>query len=116
MSQTCDLQVDEVMNYEPTPYPMSLFEAKNILCQMDKPQFVDAIRNYASSISDIAMTQTHHYVLDGGSLLHHLKWMERCTYSSIAGDYTSFTVKHYAKYTAVFGVYGAGPSINDCAH
>ena len=30
VSQTGDLRLDEVMNYELCPYPMSLFEAKNI--------------------------------------------------------------------------------------
>ena len=40
--------------------------------------------------------------------------MERCTYSSFADDYDSFTVKHYGKVTVVFGVYRAGPSIKEC--
>ena len=120
VSQTGDLQIDEMINYELNPSPMSLFEAKNILRHVDKPQLAKAIRKYVSPKSDKAMTQTvqwtDHYVLDGGSLLHHLKWMERCTYSSIADDYASVTVKHYAKATVVFVVYGAGPSIKDCVH
>ena len=99
---------------------MSLFEAKNVLRQLDKPQLAEAIRNYASPKSDNAITQTvpgtDHYVVDRGSLLHHLKWMERCTYGSIADDYASFTVEHYAKATVVFCVYGTGPSIKDFAH
>ena len=48
MSQTGDLQVDEMMHYELSPYPMSLIEANNILCQLDKPQLAEAIKNYAS--------------------------------------------------------------------
>ena len=55
---------------------MSLFEAKNILHQLDKPQLAEAIRNYASPKSENAITQTvpgtDRYVLDEGSLLHHL--------------------------------------------
>lgn len=39
-----------------------------------------------------------------------------CTYSSIADDYASFTVKFYAKTTVVFDGYGVGPSIKDNAH
>ena len=31
MSQTGDFQIDEVMNYELSPYPMSLFESKEHL-------------------------------------------------------------------------------------
>ena len=67
MSQTGDLQIDEMMNYELSPYSY----------QLDKPQLAEAIRNYASAKSDNAISQTvpgmDHYVLDGGSLLHQLK-------------------------------------------
>ena len=96
---------------------MSLFEAKDILRQ---PQQAEAIRNYATPKSDNAVTQavpvTDHYVLDGGWLLHRLIWMEGCTYSSIADEYASFTVKHYARATVVFDGYEVGPSIKDCTH
>lgn len=85
------------MNYELSLYPMSLFNAKDILRQPDKPQLAEAIqvRHYVSSKSDNAVTQkllgTDHYVLDGGSLLQGLKGMEGCTYSSNADDYDSFS-------------------------
>ena len=42
--------------------------------------------------------------------------MEGCTYSSIADEYASFTVKHYARATVVFDGYEVGPSIKDCTH
>ena len=92
VSQTGDLQIGEVMNYELSPYLMSLFEAESIFRQADKLQLAEVIRNYTSPKSDNAVTQrvprTDHYVLDGGSLLHYLKWMEGCTYSSTADDCT----------------------------
>ncbi|KAI3379074.1 hypothetical protein SNEBB_002215 [Seison nebaliae] len=120
VSQTGDLRLEEVMKYELCPYPMSLFEATNILCKPDKPQLSEAIRNYAKSKSDIAVTETvpvtDHFVLDGGSLLHRVKWTEGATYISIADDYASFTVRHYAKATVVFDGYGVGPSIKDGTH
>ena len=101
VSQTGELRRDDVMFYELCPYPMSLFEAKDILRPPDKPQLAEAIRNYVKTKSDNAVTQTvpvtDHYVLDGGSLLHRLKWTEGSTYSSIADDYASFTVQHYGK-------------------
>ena len=49
VSQTGDLRLEEVMKYELCPYPMSLFEATNILCKPDKPQLAEAIRDYANS-------------------------------------------------------------------
>lgn len=101
VSQTGVLQIDEVMNYELSTYP--------ILRQPDKPQLAEAIRNYNSPKSYNAVAQavpgSDHYVLDRG--LHRLKWMEGCTYSSIT-DYASFTVKHYAKATVVLMVMGLG--------
>ena len=97
-----------------------LFEAKNILRKPDKPQLAEAIRNYAKSKSDNAVTETvpmtDHFGLDGGSLLHRVKWIEGSTYSSIADDYASFTVRHYARATVVFDGYGVGPSIKDGTH
>ena len=120
VSQTGDLQLDEVMSYELCPYPTSLFEAKNTLRPPDKPQLAEAIRNHVTTKSEDAVTQrvpgTDHYVLDGGSLLHRLKWTEGCTYSSIAENYATFTVQHYAKATVVFDGYGVGPSIKHCTH
>ena len=48
--------------------------------------------------------------------LHRLKWTEGSTYSSIADDYASFTVKHYGKATVVFDGYEVGPCIKDGTH
>jgi hypothetical protein len=57
VSQTGDLQIDEVMKYELNPYSISLFKAMNILCRPDKPQLEEVIRNYASPKSDNAVPQ-----------------------------------------------------------
>jgi len=120
VSQTGDLRLDDVMSYELSLYPMSLFEGKGVLRQADKPQLAEALRNYVNIKSDSAVTQTipvtEHNVLDGGSLLHRLKWKEGNTYSSIADDYASFTVEHYGRATVVFDGYEVGPSIKDCTH
>ena len=84
------------MEYELSPYPPSLFEAKDGLRKPDKAQLVEAIRNYVTPTSDDAVLETipvtDHYVLDGGSLLHRLKWTEGSTYSSIADAYAKFTL------------------------
>ena len=76
VSQIEDLCPEEVLKYELSPYPPSLFKAKYILQKSDKAQLLDAIRNHVTS-SDAAVLQsipkTDHYVLDGGSLLHRLK-------------------------------------------
>jgi len=120
VSQSGELCLDKVMNFELCPYPPSLFEAKNLLCKPDKAQLAEAIRNHVTSLSDDAILQsvreTDHYVLDGGSLLHRLHWTEGCTYTSISTDYASFTLDRYGNATIVFDGYGGGPSIKDNTH
>ena len=68
VSQSGDLCLDDVMKYELSPYPPSLFEAKYLLRKPEKAQLQEAIRNHVKS-SDAAVLQsipkTEHYVLDG---------------------------------------------------
>ena len=106
VSQTGNLWLEDVMSYELCLYLMSLFKGKGLLRQADKPQLAEAIRNYVKIKSDSGVQQTvpvtEHNILDGGSLLHRLKWKERSTYNSIADDYASFTVENYGSATVVF--------------
>lgn len=120
VSQTADLSLDEVMAYELSPYPPSLFEAKHLLRKPDKAQLMDAMKKQVTESSDDAVLkdvpEVEHNVLDGGSLLHRLKWSQGKTYCSIADDYASFTVKHYGKATIVFDGYIGGPNTKDITH
>ena len=89
------------------------------LHKADKPQLAEAIETFVTSTSDTAIPQTiketDNYVLDGGSLLHRMKWIEGCTYSSIADEYASFTKRHYGKTAVVISGY-EGPRIKDNTH
>ncbi|KAG1684201.1 hypothetical protein GQR58_009491 [Nymphon striatum] len=101
--------------------PALLFQRFLVVSQTGDLQIVGGgNKNYATTKSDNAVNQTvpgtDHYVLDGGSLIHRLKWTEGFTYSSIADEYASFTVRHYGKATVVFDGYEAGPSTKDCSH
>ena len=119
VSQSGDICLNDVMKYELSPYPPSLFEAKHHLRKPDKAQLLDAIRSHVTSSDDAVLQlnpKTDHYVLDGGSLLHRLKWMEGSTYSSIADSYVSFTLNLYGKATVVFDGYDGGPSTKDNTH
>ena len=49
VSQIGDLSVGEVMQYELSAHPPSLFEAKHQLRKPDKPALLEAIRSYSSS-------------------------------------------------------------------
>ena len=121
VSQSGDLSLNEVIDHELSPYPQSLFLAKNQLRQPDKPQFRDALKEHLKIHSDGAglleyVPKVEHYVLDVGSLMHRLKWAEGRTYSSITDDFTSFTVEHYGNATVVFDGYSGGPTTKDNTH
>lgn len=62
-----------------------------------------------------SIPKTEHYVLDGGSLLHRLKWTEGSTYISIAEAYASFTAERYGEATVVLDGY-EGPNTKENTH
>ena len=84
VSQSGDLCLEEVMKYELSPYPPSLFELKNLLRKPDKAPLLHAVRSLVNSSNDAILQvipKTDHYVLDGGSLIHRLKWTGGSTYN-----------------------------------
>ena len=100
---------------------LSLFEDNDILRRADKPKLAQALLAHCSNTLSIestsdAIPQTERYVLDGGSLLHKLKWNRGDTYGNIAKSYAEYTSKHYGSATVVFDGYEAGPSIKDNTH
>ena len=122
VSQIGDLSLEDVMSFELSPYPPSLFEDNKILRKADKPQLAQAVNDHCTKAlacegvpdtTPSAHLKTERYVLDGGSLLHKLKWKKGDTYGKIARAYADFTTKHYGTATVVFDGYGAGPSIKD---
>ena len=106
------------MKYELSPYPPSLFEGKNLLRKPDKAPLLHAVRNHVNSSNGAiqVIPKTDHYVIDGGSLIHRLKWTDGSTYNSIADAYASFTVDVYGNATVVFDGYDGGPSTKGNAH
>ena len=96
------------MKYELSLYPPSLFEAKNLMRKPEKAQLLDTIRWHVTSSEDAVLQsipKTDHYVLDGGSLLHRLKWTEGSTYSPIADAYASFTSDLSGNATVVWWIW-----------
>ena len=119
ISLSGELSLNDVFSHKLSPYPPALFQSKNILLKPDKSQLLHAIKDYTTT-SEAERTksipETDHYVLDGGSLLHRLKWTEGSLYTSIAGSYASFTINKYGKATIVFDGYNGEPSTKDNAH
>ena len=77
VSWSGDLCLEEVTKCELSPYPPSLFEGKNLLRKSDKTPLLRAVISHVSPSNDAILQlnpKTDHYVLDGGSLIHRLKW------------------------------------------
>lgn len=97
------------MNYELSPFPPALFEARNIFRKADKPQLAHAILD--------SVSKTEYHVIDGGSLLHRMPWRHGESYGGIASSYADFTIRHYGSAsTIVFDCYEEGPTIKDNTH
>ena len=56
------------------------------------------------------------YVLDGGSLLHRVKWTKKATYKKIAMQYVHYVQAKYGYACIIFDGYNQGPSIKDHEH
>jgi len=66
VSQTADLSLDEVMAYELSPYPPSLFEAKHLLRKPNKAQLMAAIKELSADDAVLKdVPEVEHYVFDG---------------------------------------------------
>ncbi|KAJ8023975.1 hypothetical protein HOLleu_36567 [Holothuria leucospilota] len=76
VSRTGDLSLEDVMKYELSPFPPSLFEDNDILWKADKPKLAQALIAHFNNTPSCESTpdvipQTERYVLDRGSLLHN---------------------------------------------
>ena len=56
------------------------------------------------------------FVLDGGSLLHRMKWSKNATYKELAMQYVHYVQLKYGNAFVVFDGYGHGPSLKDHEH
>lgn len=105
------------MSYELCSFPAAPFEGKEIFRKANKPQLAQAVMEFSSKKSNKTVLDsippTEHYVLDGGSLVHHLAWKKGDSYGAIAQSYADFTTRHYG---IVFDGYSEGPSIKDNTH
>ena len=96
ISNTEYLSLEEVLDYELSPFPPALFEARYVMRKPEKEHLVNAIDEYARSLSDEAVTdnvpETDIYVLGGGSLMHRVQWVKASAYGAIAESYVDFTL------------------------
>ena len=72
--------------------------------------------NGSEDIANNSRQQIDQYVLDGGSLLHRVKWLKNVPYKDIIKSYCDFVLKNYNSAIVVFYGYKEQPSTKDVTH
>lgn len=107
-----DDDMKECFKYELTPVPTSLFE-HGIMRKPNKSALGRAIKQDVSAVTPPVPS---FYVLDGGTLLHKVKWPCKSTYEIIIQHYVQFVNATYGRSCVVFDGYDNGPSTKDHEH
>ncbi len=79
----------------------------------DKAQLARSLKH---DVEPSARSFRAKYVLDGGALIHKVKWAKKGTYQDIVKQYVSYVRVKYGTYCIVFDGYQEGPSIKDHEH
>ena len=102
----------DLFKYELATHPPSLFDNNGLPRQANKSQLADALWKLGTLEPVLSISTDVQYVLDGGSLLHHIPWRKDATFSDICQEYVIFMERHYKNATIVFD----GPSTKDVTH
>ena len=119
VSQTNPVNMDDIMSYELSAFPLSLFDSPVTLRKANKPKITEEIKKHVNGKleeSDIDQVPPQYFVLDGGSLLHKIKWNKDKTYGEIAHDYGQYVLRKYSNVTVVFDGYSNEPTTKDMTH
>ena len=99
--------------YELTSIPTSLFKD----CYMRKSQKSQLAKALQEGVQPSSGYSNTKYVIDGGALLHRVKWQKKATYKEIIAQYVEYVRTRYGNCcVVVFDGYGYGPSIKDHEH
>ena len=117
---TDKIELDDVVRYELSTFPPTLFENSFMPREAQKYVLMTDIENYSNTkeIKGVCYSKpdTDLFVLDGGSLLHRISWKKKQTFGDIIKAYTSFVKRTYGKATVIFDGYSCGPSIKDMTY
>jgi len=99
--------------YELTPWPMALFKDG---C-MRKPDKANLAKSLTAGMPSDQLPSCVRYVLDGGSLLHQIKWSKNNSFGQLVKQYCSFvTHKYGSDAVVVFDGYIESPTTKDHEH
>ena len=100
-------------SYELTTIPTSLFKDS----AMRKTQKSQLAKTIASGVELAERDVRIDHVIDGGALLHKVKWAKKATYKNIVMQYVEYVhAKYGQRCCIVFDGYERGPSTKDQEH
>ena len=106
-------EIQEYFRFELTAFPTSLFK-NGMMRKANKSKLVKALKKNVSSNSYQADQSFH--VLDGGALLHKVKWLPNTSYQSILNQYSRYVKSKYGRACIVFDGYDNGLYKKDHEH
>ena len=104
--------VESCFAYELTPYPMALFK-DSCLRKPDKPSL---LRHVVKDLADDALPSIVQYVIDGGYLLHKVRWSPPADMQKILSSFHAYLYRFGTDVVVVFDGYSHGPSVKDQEH
>jgi hypothetical protein len=112
LAQQCD-NTGQCFNYELTTYPTALFK-DGMMRKPDKPSLY---RNVVENLTAAALPTELTYVVDGGCLLHKVRWKTGQKFGEILQQYVSYVWSRFGRNAwIVFDGYKSGPDIKDHEH
>ena len=104
-----------LFKYELCTHSAALFDHFYLPWEANKSALGDALWKLVKNDNEV-LPYPIHYVLDGGSLVHHLPWTRGETFESIFVRYVNYVRKKYGKATVIFDGYNSGPDIKGITH
>jgi hypothetical protein len=104
---------EKAFQYELTPTPTSLFR-NGFMRKATKSTLAEALTSHLSEVEKSSLTK---HVLDGGALLHRIKWFPNALFGHIVEQYKTFiNTKYGCPCHIIFDGYEDSQSIKDHEH
>src|SRR6218665_703981 len=107
-------ELEPFFAFELTPIPTALFTTDGSLRKCSKSVLA---RELKKNIQESCATEPRTYVVDGGWLLHQVKWQQMVTYADTFQRYVQYVLSHFGmNVTIVFDGYCNRPNMKDHEH
>ena len=83
------------LKHEFSKHPPSLFES-TCMRKTVKSVLADVLKSYANPVCSNEL-QNPHYIIDGGHLLHTVKWPKEGTYGDVIDGYVAYVMNNYGQ-------------------